>query len=60
MSDKQDPTKPTSNDEKFQPQNVAGEDAGKTGAGRSSREMNDTNTSRGSGPAQRGTSGTRG
>jgi len=60
MSEKQDPTKPTSNDEKFKPQNVTGEDAGQTGAGRSSREMNGTNTSRGSEPTQRGTSGARG
>jgi len=60
MSQKQDPTKPVSNEEKFKPQNVAGEEAGQTGAGRSDREMNGTNTSRGSEPTQRGTSGRRG
>jgi hypothetical protein len=60
MSQKQDPTKPATNEEKFKPQNVSGEDAGQTGAGRLNREMNGTNTSRGSEPTQRGTSGTRG
>jgi hypothetical protein len=60
MSQKQDPTKPTSNDEKFKPQNVAGEDAGHVGAGRLNREMNGTNTSRGSEPEQRGRGQNRG
>ncbi len=60
MSEKQDPAKPVSNEEKFKPQNVADEGAGTSGAGRLNREMNGTNTSRGSEPSQRGTSGTRG
>lgn len=59
MSEKQDPTKPTSNDEKFKPQNVAGEGKGQPGtSGRPDRNMDDT--ARGSEPAQRGTSGHRG
>ena len=60
MSDKPDPTKPTSNDEKFKPQNVADEGSGspETG-GRLDRNMHSDNTARGSEPAQRGTSGPR-
>lgn len=38
MSDKPDPTKPTSNDEKFKPQNV---EDGSPGSGRNERDMND-------------------
>jgi len=61
MSQKQDPAKPTSNDEKFKPQNVTDESAAQPGSpGRLDREMNGTNTARGSEPAQRGTSGRRG
>ena len=60
MSQKQDPAKPASNEEKFKPQNVADEHAGPSGAGRLDRDMKGTNTSRGSEPTQRGTSGTRG
>jgi hypothetical protein len=60
MSEKQDPSKPVSNDEKFKPQNVAEEGAAQPGSpGRLDREMNGTNTARGSEPSQRGTSGTR-
>jgi len=61
VSNKPDPTKPTSNDEKFKPQNVAGEGQGQPGTqGRLDRDMNGTDTSRGSEPTQRGTSGRRG
>jgi len=60
MTQKQDPTKPLSNDEKFKPQNVTDEGAGQTGPGRLDRDMKGTNTSRGSEPTQRGTAGRRG
>jgi len=60
MSQQQDPTKPTSNEEKFKPQNVTDESAGQIGAGRLDREMKGTNTARGSEPTQRGTAGWRG
>ena len=50
MSDKTDPTKPKSNDEKFKPQNVADESAGSvTSKGRADRNIND-DTARGSEP----------
>ena len=49
MSDKKDPTKPVSNDEKFKPQNVAGEGKGKPGSsGRKAREMDQGDIARGS------------
>lgn len=59
MSDKQDPTKPKSNDEKFKPQNVADESAGSvTGKGRTDRNMND-DISRGSEPENQSRSSNR-
>ncbi len=59
MSDKTDPTKPKSNDEKFKPQNVADESAGSvTSKGRADRNMNN-DTSRGSEPENESRSGNR-
>jgi len=58
MSDRKNPATPAGKDEKFKPQDVLGEDAGRTGEGR--REMKGTNTARGSEAAQRGTAGRRG
>ena len=49
MAEKQDPTKPVSNKEKFKPQNVADEGHGQPGkSGRSAREMNQADIARGS------------
>ena len=49
MSDKQDPTKPVSNKEKFKPQNVADEGHGNPGkSGRLAREMDQADIPRGS------------
>ena len=50
MSNKSDPTKPTSNNEKFKPQNVADEGSGNvTSPGRQDRNI-DHDVSRGSEP----------
>jgi hypothetical protein len=49
MSKDVDPSKPTSNAEKFKPQNVADESAGDPNSpGRLDRDMAGTNTARGS------------
>ncbi|WP_170004468.1 hypothetical protein [Pseudopontixanthobacter vadosimaris] len=59
MSDKTDPTKPKSNDEKFKPQNVADESAGSvTSKGRADCNMNN-DTSRGSESENESRSGNR-
>jgi len=55
MSKPRDPSKPVPDNEKFKPQNVAGEGPDK---GRNERDMNDV--ARGSEPERRGASGNRG
>jgi hypothetical protein len=54
MSQKQDPSKPASNEEKFKPQNVAAEGTGQSvNSGRLDRNMQQ-GTARGSEPSTRG------
>ena len=49
MTDKSDPSKPRSNDEKFKPQNVANERHGNLSSGRKDHDM-ERDISRGSKP----------